>query len=106
MLSPRKQCFLMPRSRSQIISSFRRQRKADRILFSGMLVIRAYTYYFTRGFFCVLGAESLYYERYYRANRQCELASPDTEIERLLKQERKLFSEIKEAQTKVIRLSK
>jgi hypothetical protein len=59
--------------------------------------MRPCAYYFTRGFFYILGAESPHYERYYRANRQYELASPDTEIERLLKQERKLFGETKKA---------
>jgi hypothetical protein len=106
MLSPRKSRFLMPRSRFQIISSLRRQRKADRLFLTGIFVMRPYAYCFTRGFFCVLEAESPYCERYYRINRQCELAPPDAEIERLLKQERKLFGETKEAQAKAIRLSK
>jgi hypothetical protein len=57
--------------------------------------MRFYAYYFSRGFLCILGAESSYCERYYRANRQYELAPPDTEIERLFKQKRKLFGEIK-----------
>lgn len=106
MLSPRKHRFLMPRSRSQITSSLRRQRKADRLLFTGVFVMRPCAYCSTRGFLCVLGAESPHCERCYRANRQCELAPPDAEIERLLKQERKLFGEAKEAQAKAIRLSK
>jgi hypothetical protein len=46
-----------------------------------MPVMRAYTYYFTRDFFCVLNSELSYYKRYYRANRQCELAPPNAEIE-------------------------
>jgi hypothetical protein len=106
MLSSRKPRFLMPRSRSQITSSLRRQRKADRLLFTGVFVMRPYAYCSTRGFLYVLGAESPHCERYYRANRQCELVPPDAEIERFLKQERKLFGEAKEAQAKVIRLSK
>jgi hypothetical protein len=68
--------------------------------------MRLCVYYFTRGFFCILGAESPYYERYYRVNRQCKLVPPDIEIERLLKQERKLFGEAKKAQTKIIRFNK
>jgi hypothetical protein len=68
--------------------------------------MRLCAYCFTRGFLCVLRAESPYYERYYRANRQYELAPPDAEIERLFKQDRKLFSEAKKAQAKAIRLSK
>ena len=68
--------------------------------------MRPYAYYFTRGFLCILKAESPYYERYYRANRQYELAPPDAEIERLLKQKRKLFGKAKEAQIKAIRLNK
>jgi hypothetical protein len=75
----------MPRSRSQITSSLRRQRKADRLLFIGIFVIRPCAYCSTRGFLYILGAESPHYERYYRANRQCELAPPNAEIERLLK---------------------
>jgi hypothetical protein len=106
MLSPRKHRFLMPRSRSQITSSLRRQRKANRLLFTGIFVIRPCAYYSTRGFLYILRAESPHCERYYRANRQCELAPPDTEIERLLKQKRKLFGETKKAQAKAIRLSK
>jgi hypothetical protein len=85
MLSPRKHRFLISRSRSQIINFFRRQRKTDRLLFINVFIMRLYAYYFTRGFFCVLGAESPYYERYYRANRQYKLVPPDAEIERLLK---------------------
>jgi hypothetical protein len=68
--------------------------------------MRLCAYCFTRGFFYILGAESPYCERYYRANRQCKLVSPDTEIERLLKQKRKLFGETKKTQTKAIRLNK
>jgi hypothetical protein len=85
----------MPRFRSQIISSFRRQRKANRLFFTDIFVMRFYAYYSIRGFLCVLGAESPYCERYYRANRQCKLAPPNVEIERLFKQERKLFGEAK-----------
>jgi hypothetical protein len=96
----------MPRSRSQITSSLRRQRKANRLLFTDVFVMRPCAYCSTRGFLCVLGAESPHYERCYRANRQYKLAPPDAEIERLLKQERKLFGETKEAQAKTIRLSK
>jgi hypothetical protein len=96
----------MPRSRSQIINSFRRQRKTNRLLFTDVFVMRPYAYYSSRGFLYVLGAESPHCERYYRANRQCELAPPDTEIERLLKQKRKLFGEAKKTQTKTIRLNK
>jgi hypothetical protein len=59
--------------------------------------MRFCAYYFARDFLYVLRAESPHYERYYRANRQCELAPPDTEIKRLFKQERKLFSEAKKA---------
>jgi hypothetical protein len=47
--------------------------------------MRPYAYYFSREFLYILKTESPYYERYYRANRQCKLAPPDTEIERLLK---------------------
>jgi hypothetical protein len=50
-----------------------------------MPVMRVYIYYFTRDFLYVLDSESLYCERYYRANRQCELAPSNVEIERLLK---------------------
>jgi hypothetical protein len=57
--------------------------------------MRLCAYYSTRGFFYILKAESPHYERYYRTNRQYKLVPPDTEIERFLKQERKLFNEIK-----------
>jgi hypothetical protein len=59
--------------------------------------MRVCTYCSTRGFFYVLGAESPYCERCYRANRQCELTPSDAEIERFLKQERKLFGKAKKA---------
>jgi hypothetical protein len=75
----------MSRSRFQIISSFRRQRKTNRLLFIDVFVIRFCAYYFTRGFLYILKVESPHYERYYRVNRQYKLAPPDTEIERLLK---------------------
>jgi hypothetical protein len=86
----------MPCSHFQATSSFRRQCKADRFFFSDSLVMRPCTYCFIRDFLCVLGPELPYCEQCYRANCQCELALPDAEIERFLKQERKLFSEIKE----------
>jgi hypothetical protein len=82
---------------SQVTSFFRRQCKADRFPFSGFLVMRPCTYCSVRDFFCVLGPELFYCEQCYRANRQCELAPPDAEIKRFLKQERKLFGEAKEA---------
>jgi hypothetical protein len=96
----------MSRSHSQATNSFRRQCKADRLLFSGSLVMRPCTYCSIRGFLCVLGPELPHCEQCYRANRQCELAPPDAEIERLLKQERKLFGEAKETQAKAIRFNK
>jgi hypothetical protein len=75
--------------------------------------MRPYSYYTSREFLCVLNSESPHYKRYFRINRQCELAPPNTKIERLYKQSKKLFNKakkalnkLKKARAKAVRLAK
>jgi hypothetical protein len=87
-------------------STLRRFRKANRLLQTGSLIMRSYSYCSTRGYFCVLSSESAHYKRCFRVNRQYELAPSDTKIERLYKKVRKLFDEVKETRIKAVCLTK
>jgi hypothetical protein len=100
----------MPRTNN---STSRQFRKADRLLQTGFFVMRPYSYCTSRRFLYVLSSESPYYKRYFRINRQCELAPADTEIERLHKQLKKFFNgarealdRLKKARAKAVRLAK
>jgi hypothetical protein len=93
----------MPRRTS---STLRRYLKANRFLFSGLIVMRACFFYRVYNFFCVIAPESFYYERYFRSNLKCELASLNAKAERLLKKKERLASEIAAIYAKTIRLRK
>jgi hypothetical protein len=103
MLSSRKQCFSMPRRTS---STLRRHLKADRLLSSGLIVMRACSFCRTHNFLCVVAPESPHCERCFRSHLECELAPPDAKAERLLKEEERLASEIAAAYAKTSRLRK
>jgi hypothetical protein len=85
MLSPRKQCLSMPRRTS---STLRRHLKADRLLSSGLIVMRACFFCRIHNFFCLITPEFSYCERYFRSHLKCELASSDAKAERLLKKKK------------------
>jgi len=60
----------------------------------------------SRQVLCVMSSESEHCEQCVRFNRQCDLASPHKEMERLHRQEKELFNKAQEAKTKAIRYSK
>jgi hypothetical protein len=93
----------MPR---HISSTLRRYLKADRFLSSGLIIMRAYSYYRTHNFFYVIAPESLYCERYFRSYLKYKLAPPDIKIKRLLKEKERLISEITAVYAKITRLRK
>jgi hypothetical protein len=93
----------MPRRTS---STLRRHFKADRLLFSGLIIMRAYSFCRTHNFLYVIAPEFSYYERYFRSYLKCELAPPDAKVERLFKKEERLISEITAAYAKTSRLRK
>jgi hypothetical protein len=103
MLSSRKQCFSIPRRTSNIL---RRHFKANRLLSSGLIVMRACSFYRIYNFLYVIAPESFYCERYFRSYLKCELAPPDAKIERLFKEKERLTFEIAVIYTKISRLRK
>jgi len=93
----------MPR---HISSTLRRYLKANRLLFSDFIVMRACSYCRTYNFFCVITSESPYYERYFRSYLKYELVSSDVKVKRFFKKEERLISEIITAYAKITRLRK
>jgi hypothetical protein len=63
-------------------------------------------YYSIRGYLYVFSFKSAHYKRYFRVNRQCELAPSDAEIERFYKEAKKLFDGAKKARVKAVYLIK
>jgi tRNA(Ile)-lysidine synthase TilS/MesJ len=68
--------------------------------------MRAYSFYRTYNFFCVITPESPYCERYFRSHLKCELAPSDAKAERFFKKKKRLTSEITAAYAKITRLRK
>jgi hypothetical protein len=93
----------MPR---RIFSILRRYLKADRFLSSGLIVMRACSFYRTHNFLCVITPESSHCERYFRSHLKYELTPPDAKAERFLKKKERLASEITAAYTKITRFRK
>jgi hypothetical protein len=93
----------MPRRTS---STLRRYLKADRLLSSGLIVMRACFFCRTHNFLCVITPESSYCERCFRSHLECELVFLDAKAERLFKKEERLISEIAAAYVKITRLRK
>jgi hypothetical protein len=93
----------MPR---RIFSILRRHLKADRLLFSDFIVMRACSFYRIHNFLCVVTPESSYCERYFRSYLKCELAFLDAKTERFLKEKERLASEIAAVYTKITRFRK
>jgi hypothetical protein len=90
----------------RIFSILRRHFKADRFLFSGLIVMRAYFFYRTYNFLYVIAPESSHYERYFRSYLECELAPLNAKVERFFKEEKRLISEIAAIYAKITRLRK
>jgi hypothetical protein len=93
----------MPR---RISNTLRRYFKANRFLFSGLIVMRVCFFYRSYNFLCVITPESLYYERYFRSHLKCELAPSDAKIERLFKEKKRFASEIAAVYAKITRFCK
>jgi tRNA(Ile)-lysidine synthase TilS/MesJ len=93
----------MPRRTS---STLRRHFKADRLLFSGLIVMRAYSFCRTYNFLCVITPEFSYCERYFRSYLECELAPLNAKAERLFKEKERLTFKIVAAYAKITRLRK
>jgi hypothetical protein len=87
-------------------STLRRYRKADRLLFSGLIIMRAYSFCRIYNFFCVVTPESPHCKRYFRSYLKCELAFLDIKAERLFKKEKRLASEIAAVYAKITRFRK
>jgi hypothetical protein len=68
--------------------------------------MRFYRFCVFRDFFCVIFDLSEYCEQYFRRKRFCELAPPDAEIKRLLRQKKEFFDKVMEAKAKVTRFAK
>jgi hypothetical protein len=90
----------------RISSILRRHFKANRFLFSDLIIMRACSYYRTYNFFCVITPESFYCERYFRFYLEYKLTSPDAKAERLFKKKERFISEIIAVYTKISRLRK
>jgi hypothetical protein len=60
----------------------------------------------SRGLLCVVFDLSEYCEQCFRRKRFCELAPPDAEMERLLRQKKEFFDKVIEAKAKVTRFAK
>jgi hypothetical protein len=80
----------MPARNRTSSSTLRRHQKADRILSEGFFSIRPYTSYTSQGLLCVLSPRDERCEQCYRFRRQCDLASPWAENDRLERKEKKL----------------
>jgi tRNA(Ile)-lysidine synthase TilS/MesJ len=93
----------MPRRISSIL---RRHFKADRLLFSDLIIMRACSFYRIYNFLCVIAPESSYCERYFRSHLKCELAPLDAKVERLFKKKERLISEIAATYAKITRFRK
>jgi tRNA(Ile)-lysidine synthase TilS/MesJ len=93
----------MPR---RISSTLRRHFKADRLLFSSLIIMRACSFCRAHNFFYVIAPESPYCERYFRSYLKCELTLLDAKVERLLKKKERLTSEIAAVYAKITRFRK
>jgi hypothetical protein len=93
----------MPR---YISNTLRRYLKADRLLSSGLIVMRACFYCRIYNFLYVIAPESSYYERCFHLHLECKLALSDIKVKRLLKEKERLISEIAAVYTKIIRFRK
>jgi hypothetical protein len=68
--------------------------------------MRPYDFCVDYGFFYIMSLESSYCSRCLRANRVCELAPPDTEFDRIYKQDLKLREARAKHAAKEVRLRK
>jgi hypothetical protein len=93
-------------SKYKLSNSLRRVQRANLILSIRIPVMRPCQSCASRQMLYVISSESEYCEQYIRFNRQCDLASPHKEIERLYRQKKELFNKAQKAKTKAIRYNK
>jgi hypothetical protein len=91
---------------SRVFNIIRYSYRANRLFSHYLFVMRSCRFCISRDFFYVISNLSKYCEQCFRSKRFCELASPDAEIERLLRQKRKLFDKAMEIKIKVTRFIK
>lgn len=96
----------MPSHKKITSSSLRRSSQADRLLSSGVLVMRPCSQCLAAGVLCILSPRDEHCEQCYRHNRKCDLASPWAEDDRLQKQEEELRERRLRAESEAIRLRK
>jgi hypothetical protein len=97
---------IMPRPRSLTSSTGRRHKRADFLLTSGVLTMRAYASCTSFGVLCVLSAADERCEQCFRHNRTCELSSRQGEAKRIFKEKNKLREKRWEVEKQIIRLRK
>jgi hypothetical protein len=96
----------MPARKHLSSSTHRRRKLSDRILCEGVITMRPCSSCTSQGVLCVLSHLDERCEQCYRHQRQCDLASPWAEDDRLKKKGKKLREQRLEAETKAARLRK
>ena len=91
---------------SRVSSTIRHLRRADRLFSSFSITMRPCQSCVSRGLLCVVSELSEHCEQCFRSKRSCELAPPDIEMERLLRQKKELFDKAMEAKAKATRFAK
>jgi hypothetical protein len=81
-------------------STLRRHFKADRLLFSNLIIMRACSFYRIYNFFYMIAPESSY------SHLKYELAPLDAKAERLFKEKERFASEIAAIYAKITRFRK
>jgi hypothetical protein len=97
---------IMPRPRPLVSSTVRRRKRADFLLGTGVLTMRACASCLSFGVACILSPADERCEQCFRHNRICELASRQDEAERILKKKDELREKRWEAERQVVRLRK
>jgi hypothetical protein len=88
----------MPARKHLSSSTLRRHKVADRILRRGVITMRPCASCTSQGVLCVLSSLDERCEQCYRYQRQCDLASPWDEDDRLEKKEKELREQALEAE--------
>jgi hypothetical protein len=97
---------IMPRAASTRSSTLRRHKRADFLLLSGSFAMRACSACVSSGAACIISPSDERCEQCCRHNRQCELASPWGEAERVLRKKEDIERQIIESEVKTLRLRK
>jgi hypothetical protein len=90
----------------RIFSIIRHSRRVNRLFSYCLLIMRPCRFCISRNLLYVISDLSKYCKQYFRSKRFYELAPPDAEIKRLLRQKRELFDKIIEIKIKITRFTK